>query len=279
MSAFVELKGIQTTEISTSSIYRAQLRIRYSLKGVTRISARQDPVEAVEFFQAVQHVHEDQILNIDAANTASGEKLKERMGRAEKGHRAVKYEMNFRGVPWCFVAIYSTFGFLDWHFFEGTGFDHKDISHFLESSLRAFFVDGNIVVLDNASNNKHGKSVAALEEIMQGNFISNAPYQHYYAPIERGFSNVMCEVRLREDQAMISPRIVIEEAFMKYSVMGSHGHVDTPSYSLINMYLPRIIISLLELNQQEAIFSVYAQNHKYWLFKIDLDATDEVKSS
>ena len=219
------------------------------------------------------------ILNIDAANTASGEKLKERMGRAEKGHRAVKYEMNFRGVPWCFVAIYSTFGFLDWHFFEGTGFDHKDISHFLESSLRAFFVDGNIVVLDNASNNKHGKSVAALEEIMQGNFISNAPYQHYYAPIERGFSNVMCEVRLREDQAMISPRIVIEEAFMKYSVMGSHGHVDTPSYSLINMYLPRIIISLLELNQQEAIFSVYAQNHKYWLFKIDLDATDEVKSS
>ena len=116
MSAFVELKGIQTTEISTSSIYRAQLRIRYSLKGVTRISARLDPVEAAEFFQTVQHVHEDQILNIDAANTAPGENLKERMGRAEKGHRAVKYEMNFRGVPWCFVAIYSTFGFLEWHF-------------------------------------------------------------------------------------------------------------------------------------------------------------------
>ena len=132
--------------------------------------------------------------------------------------------------------------------FEGTGVDHIDISQFLESSLRAFIVDGNIVVLDNASNNKHGKSVAASEEITQGNFIFNAPYHHYYAPIERGFSNVMCELRLREDQAMISPRIVIEEAFMKYSVMGSHGHVDTPSYSLINMYLPRIIISLLCLN-------------------------------
>jgi hypothetical protein len=59
--------------------------------------------------------------------------------------------------------------------FEGIGVDHKDISQFLESSLRAFIVDGNIVVLDNASNNKHGKSVAASEEITQGNFIFNAP--------------------------------------------------------------------------------------------------------
>ena len=100
-----------------------------------------------------------------------------------------------------------------------------------------FFVQGNVVVLDNASNNKHGKSIASLEDITQGNYIFNAPYQHYYAPIERGFSNVMCEVRLREDQAMISPRIIIEEAFMKYSVIGSHGHVGKQKYLFNSIFV------------------------------------------
>jgi hypothetical protein len=127
----------------------------------------------------------------------------------------------------CFVAIYSVFGFLDWYFYHGTGVDHEKIKSFLIRCLRPFFVKGNLVVLDNASNNKHADCIKVLDEITDGNYIFNAPYWHYYAPIERGSSNVLREARSREDEAMVSPTIILNESFIKYSVIGSHGYVGT----------------------------------------------------
>jgi hypothetical protein len=125
------LKGIQESEISISSIYRAQLRIRYARKGLTRVHVRQDPIEALAHFRAMTHVPANCILNFDATNTESGINLKEHYGRSEKGVRAEKREIMIRGSPWCFIVLYSSIGFLDWRYFSGTGVDNKAIIKFL----------------------------------------------------------------------------------------------------------------------------------------------------
>ena len=65
------------------------------------------------------------------------------------------------------------------------------------------------------------------------------------APIERGFSNVLKEVRLHEDQAMINPVKVINEAFYKYSILGEMSHV------------------------ARSHFSCYHRNHEDWLHNIE----------
>jgi len=99
------------------------------------------------------------------------------------------------------------------------------IIYFLRHQLLPFFSDGACVICDNVSNNKHDDTISVLDEITQGSYKFNAPYWHEYAPIERGFSNVMREVRLNEDEAMFDTPTVVEAAFMKYSTIGSHGHV------------------------------------------------------
>jgi len=89
LSTFAAMKGIDTSEISISSIYRSQLRVRYSYKMLTRLHIRQNPIEAMAFFDSVVHINPDFILNFDAASSESGENFKEKRGTAAVGEEAV----------------------------------------------------------------------------------------------------------------------------------------------------------------------------------------------
>jgi hypothetical protein len=229
LRTYANAKGISEWDISITTVYRAQLRIRYSRKGLTRLHVRQNPIDGLAHFEAVAHIHEDLLLNFDAANTEAGENLKEHFGRGEKGLRAEKREIYIRGVPMCFVVLYSSIGFLDWIFFEGTGVDNRDIQKFLYKCVQPFCTSETLLLCDNASNNKHPSTIAVLENISHGNYKFNAAYQHYFAPVERGLSNVLAEIRLHEDDALCSTVYIAQQAFLKYSCVGTHGHVGKQS--------------------------------------------------
>jgi hypothetical protein len=224
MKTFCRMKGINENESSISSIYRAQLRIRYSLKGLTRLHVRQNPIEAARHFELCGDIHEDNLLCFDAISTEGGDNLKESQGRSKIGTTAVKRELVIWGVSWCVVALYSTIGFLSWRYFEGTGVDNVDIQKFIWVCVAPYFCEGHVVMCDNASNNKHVNTQACLEEVTGGSYLFNKPYQHYNNPIERGFANVVNEVRQHEDDALVSTVAILEHAFDKYSCIGSHGH-------------------------------------------------------
>jgi hypothetical protein len=159
LQAFAQIKGINVNDASLSAIYRAQKRLQYSLKGLTRIHIRQNPAEALQFFSDIQHFHEDSILNFDAANTESGDNLQERCGRSVVGERAIKIQIVIKGVAWSFLALYSTIGFLSWRYFAGT-ISNECVSSFLRDNVKPFFSYGSLLVCDNASVHKHNSTIA-----------------------------------------------------------------------------------------------------------------------
>ena len=118
---YAKIKGTDPGDISISSIYRAQVRIKYTIKNLTRYNFNANPLEAAEFFQKMRHVPASSVINFDATNTKSGESLKETQGRSEAGYPAIKVEFIIKNKPWCVVAAYSPLGFLCWRFFQGTG--------------------------------------------------------------------------------------------------------------------------------------------------------------
>ena len=53
---YAKIKGIDPGDISISSIYRAQVRIKYTIKNLTRYNLNANPLEAAEFFQKISNV-------------------------------------------------------------------------------------------------------------------------------------------------------------------------------------------------------------------------------
>ena len=220
------------------------MRIKYTVKTLTRYNFNANPLEAAEFFRKMRHVPAASVINFDATNTASGVSLKERLGRSEAGYPAIQVEFIIKNKPWCVVAAYSPNGFLCWRFFQGTGVRSEDICKFLDVDLRPFVGPDTIIICDNASNQKSQTTIDTLEDVSRGRYQFTAPYWHIYSPVERGFSNVLREVRLHEDKAMFNPVTELDKAFFKYSAAGPMGHV------------------------AQGHFSCYAKNHQDWLDEI-----------
>ena len=143
LQKFCEWKGIHPSESSISAMYRAQKRIEYSRKALSRECSRKDEAAMLLVLQDMAHIPPENILCFDAASTESGENLKEGFGRSRVGEPAIRHEYIIKNESWCVFGLYSTLGFLCWRFYKGTGADNECVRKFLEVDCVQFVINDN----------------------------------------------------------------------------------------------------------------------------------------
>ena len=160
------------------------------------------------------------------------------------------WEFKIKSIQFSVVAAYSPRGFLTWRIFQGT-VDHQSVMLFLRNDLQDMLGEGDVVIADNASVHKTEETIRELSTITAGNYAFLPPYSPRLAPIEHGFANMWEEVRKHERDAEIDPIRVVNAAFYKYSVAGSHGHVAAGH------------------------FNPYYRNHEAWKMNVQFNDDDD----
>ena len=177
------------------------------------------------FLEAIEPIRADQIVDLDEMNT-NPDKLKERFGYAPRGQPAAVTEwgMGGGGGVTSVLAAYCDQGFFAWRFYHGN-INQYGFQYFLEMDLRPMLLPDTLTLAHNATIHKTVGALETLERVTRGQYMFVEAWSHFLSPIERGFSNVIREARLHEETGVQNPEAALHQAFMKYSVAGTHGHV------------------------------------------------------
>jgi transposase len=211
--------------LSTSGVFRYLKLNKITNKRLTRISMLRDEDAIAEYLFLMAPLDPSNFISVDETSSCHGTKLQCSSGRAPSGEDAVIWEFSIKNIQFSVIAAYTPLGFIAWRIYDGT-VAHDSFERFLLDDLSPIITDSDIVILDNASVHKTSTTLGVLHDVTNGgNYAFTPPYENRLAPIEHGFANMWEEVRKHEHEAMISPMKVVHDAFTKYSIIGSHGHV------------------------------------------------------
>lgn len=164
--------------------------------------------------------------NVDET-VASMKKFKAKRARANFGEPTMCeewYIADAERVVYSVIADYTFEGWATWRIFYNY-INHYGYELFLKEDLQYVLGEGDCVLNDGASIHLVDSTLELLHKITNGLYITGASYSHDLFPVERGFANVWGYIRSKWDPgAGLSPTDLINEAFIKYSVLGEWGY-------------------------------------------------------
>ena len=184
----------------------------------------------LKYLEDMAFVHPSRIVDMDGIHYNPKDYL-ERYGWTSMGQEAYALQLIIRGNMYSAHAALTEDGFIAWQIFEGPVSSHS-VACFIKNKLAPVFYDTNILILDNASNQKSRCVRDCLEVSLHGRFKYCSPYSPELKPIERAFSLVRRYVRENEFDSRRDLNL-INDAFYLYSVYGDRG---SHCYHLFDLY-------------------------------------------
>ena len=166
-------------------------------------------------------LHGDQIVCIDGMHFNKDDN-DEKYGYALVGSDAIIFQLYIHGRTFSVHAAMRREGFIAWEIFERS-VDGLDVANFIKERVHPLFGPNDVLLLDNATNQRTTEVYLALTTYLRGRYRYNVPYSPELNPIEHGFSLVRRWCRLHEHEYPNDPIALINAGFKLYSVGGPLG--------------------------------------------------------
>ena len=207
--------------LSLSTFKRMLTLAQITRKVIERRNVNQNPIEGLEFLDAIEHINPIYFIDID--ETKQDRLSRElKYGYAPEGEPCIKDQILINNVAYSTIAAVTPFGFMCWRIHEGN-IDHHDFISFLTEEVSPHVLPSHHLVLDNATIHHAPETTVFLEEIFGGNYWFSAPYSPHLKPIEPCFALVKEWIRNHEDEATMDPVGTINSAFEMFSIGGERS--------------------------------------------------------
>jgi hypothetical protein len=217
---------------SLSTVYRT-VKEGNTRKVISWEHIRQDPVAQLEFFEMIQAVSADRIVDLDGM-VQTPEDFLQRYGYSPSGEECREKQIVIGGVTYAVHAAYTENGFMAWSVFAGT-VTEVEVSQFVQTlpTYRSFN-DRSYGLFDNASNQRTPLVRAEIESVFDGKYGYCSAYSPALKPIENGFSLVKRYIQAHWNVSR-TPLQQINDAFYYYSDRrGQHGR--EAAFNSFDMY-------------------------------------------
>ena len=209
----------QQNVLSLSTFKRTLKRGRITRKKNERRNINQNPIEGVQFLEAIEHIDPRFFIDVDETKQDRRESRELKFGYSPEGEECLKDQIIINNVAYSTIAAVTPFGFLAWRIHEGN-IDHDAFTAFMVDSVAPFITPEHHLVLDNATIHHYPTTRIALQDIFNGQYWYSAPYSPHLKPIEPCFALVKEWIRNHEDEAMLDPVGTIGRAFRMFEIGG-----------------------------------------------------------
>jgi len=208
--------------LSLSTFHKTLQRQHITRKIIERRNINQNPIEGLEFLEAIAHINP--IFMIDIDETKQDRESRElKFGYSSpEGEDCIKDQIIINNTAYSTIAAVTPLGFMAWRIHEGN-IDHNDFISFLVDEVSPHILPHHNVVLDNATIHHVPETRVALENIFGGNYCYSARYSPHLKPIEPCFALVKEWIRNHEDDATLDPVGMINRAFMLFATGGERA--------------------------------------------------------
>ena len=207
--------------LSLSTFKRTLKRGRLTRKVMERRNINQNPIEGLQFLDAIEHINPTYIIDIDETKQ-DRESRELKYGYSPEGENCIKDQIVINNTAYSTIAAVTSSGFLAWRIHEGN-IDNESFSAFMVEDVAPHILPEHHMVLDNATIHHHPATRITLEGIFNGQYWYCARYSPHLKPIEPCFALVKEWIREHEDEAMIDPIGTINRGFEMYQIGGERA--------------------------------------------------------
>ena len=207
--------------LSLSTFKRTLKRGRLTRKVMERRNINQNPVEGLEFLDAIEHINPTYIIDVDETKQ-DRESRELKYGYSPEGESCFKDQIVINNTAYSTIAAVTSSGFLAWRIHEGN-IDHEAFTAFMVEEVAPHVSPEHHMVLDNATIHHHPATRIALEWIFTGQYWYSARYSPHLKPIEPCFALVKEWIREHEDEAMLDPIGTINRGFALFQIGGERA--------------------------------------------------------
>jgi hypothetical protein len=252
-----EYYDVIVTIPSLSTVARTLKRNKFSRKVMERRNINQDDELREQYAMNTAYLHQDILVDIDEM-ASNPESFHEKYGWAPRGEDALKMQIRIGERSYSVIAAYTTAGFLVWEIHDVTngGINEEVFQEFLFNRLQHVLSNDSFGLIDNATIHRTVDSRLMLENIFDGKYCFSPPYSPDLKPIELGFANIKRWLRSHENDALMRPIEMINNAFELYSILGERGH---KGYGIFN-FTSLITNNLIHLARNH--FNFYRKGHR-----------------